>query len=504
MAASSVLSPKDAAYKNLVVSDKLVCKSGVFSEITTQKINCNTISASQIEDFDAATRNVIDNTLEAGTNVTLTNVADKLVISSTGGGGSSLPPVTTTQLIYVQLGGSDATGDGTLAKPYATIGKALTIVPTLSNTTAPATFRWVIQVGPGTYSIPSFNLKPGVWINGSNYGATRLTVTGSSIGLDPSFTTVTARCGLMNILISGANNQLVLDLQALGGVGRSCVIEIFNVHVNGLVTWKARSSADSLEIWGSQILGGILFSAGAGLIINSYIAGPASVNSSGVTDFGTLDFANCYFASSTTLTKTAAIPLTITLASCTISNNFIVDGATVSSTATSVPAATSIINSGTLTLISSSNGVSHVPINSSFWPSLPQTTKNAIDTIAPLKFYNVSLPTTLTKDQTNSTIQVTSTNVNYTITLPSPQSGLKFKFILVATGSTNTVTVSTPVANTLFGYVIGSTTVTACQSQTSLVFSTTALVGDTFTAESNGTNWFVNAQGQSATSWTVV
>lgn len=34
MASWSVLSPKDAALKNLVVSDKLICKS----EITTQKL----------------------------------------------------------------------------------------------------------------------------------------------------------------------------------------------------------------------------------------------------------------------------------------------------------------------------------------------------------------------------------------------------------------------------------------------------------------------------------
>lgn len=108
----------------------------------------------------------------------------------------------------------------------------------------------------------------------------------------------------------------------------------------------------------------------------------------------------------------------------------------------------------------------------------------------------VSSATTLKSYQSSAIIAVTSAGANYTITLPAPALGLNFKFYLVVTAGTNTVTISSPTANTLGGqYFSCSTTATTIAvpavigTNTSVVFSTHAIVGDTIEMWSDGTNW---------------
>lgn len=192
------------------------------------------------------------------------------------------PSATSMQEVYVLANGNDTTGDGTFSNPYLTISKALSTI-----TTASSTARFAVMVGPKNLAEPVFNLKPYVWIIGVTRGATRIQVSSGSIGLDPSFASTTARCGMQNILISGTNNQLNFDLQTIGGVGFSCVVELNTVHVNGLLTWKARTSADVAEIWQCQFLGNVALSAGNVLLFNSYIPSNISGNVSGSTDSST-------------------------------------------------------------------------------------------------------------------------------------------------------------------------------------------------------------------------
>ena len=106
------------------------------------------------------------------------------LIANPGGG----PSPSAMQQVFVDKGGNDATGDGSQAKPFLTIQRALT-----SITDATTAKRYAVIVGPGTYADP-FNVKPWVAIEGSNSGSvfagvTEINAPADSIGFDPSFAT---------------------------------------------------------------------------------------------------------------------------------------------------------------------------------------------------------------------------------------------------------------------------------------------------------------------------
>jgi hypothetical protein len=69
-------------------------------------------------------------------------------LGSSNGGGSILPPLpSATEIVYVNKGGNDATGTGTIIQPFLTPTKALA-----SITDASAVKPYTVQMGPGTYA----------------------------------------------------------------------------------------------------------------------------------------------------------------------------------------------------------------------------------------------------------------------------------------------------------------------------------------------------------------
>jgi hypothetical protein len=72
---------------------------------------------------------------------------------SGGGGGGNPPLPVATRIIFVNKGGNDATGTGTIDAPYLTLTKALASTDNAGG--------WSIQVGPGSYG-DSLALKSGV------------------------------------------------------------------------------------------------------------------------------------------------------------------------------------------------------------------------------------------------------------------------------------------------------------------------------------------------------
>ncbi len=80
----------------------------------------------------------------------------------------SIPTV--TQTVYVDVAGSDTTGQGSLNNPFKTIAHAASVI-----SDATTTKRYLIQVGPGTFTetvtvaMPSY-----VGLNGAGKGVTRI------------------------------------------------------------------------------------------------------------------------------------------------------------------------------------------------------------------------------------------------------------------------------------------------------------------------------------------
>lgn len=207
--------------------------------------------------------------------------------------GGPEPSITASQKVWVNKGGNDTTGDGTLAKPFLTIQRAESAI-----TDASPTKTYNINVGTGIYD-DSFDQKPWVWVIAEQRRQTTISAL-ATIGLDPSFATAgavgpLARSGFKEITL---NAVMDFDLQALGGTGK-VKFEIWHCGINQLLTFRARTDDDSIVIESSFINAGLNGSGGSGnLIINTYVGGDIVVDTVGGATVATLwEMANLYFNS---------------------------------------------------------------------------------------------------------------------------------------------------------------------------------------------------------------
>jgi hypothetical protein len=87
------------------------------------------------------------------------------------GPGCIDPPPIATQIVYVNKGGNDTTGDGTECNPFLTVTRAMAFIVDAS----PAK-RYAISIGPGTYTEPLIHLKANVQLIGTSTLLTRLAI----------------------------------------------------------------------------------------------------------------------------------------------------------------------------------------------------------------------------------------------------------------------------------------------------------------------------------------
>ena len=118
-----------------------------------------------------------------------------------GGGGGVLPIF--SQIVQVQKGGNDTTGDGTDSKPYLSITKAISTIVDASENKV-----YAIRIGPGTY-VEVIQLKVNIYLFGEGRELTH--ITGTMGNDDPSwvgdiFGSITNTVGIVGInLGSGAD-----------------------------------------------------------------------------------------------------------------------------------------------------------------------------------------------------------------------------------------------------------------------------------------------------------
>jgi len=130
-----------------------------------------------------------------GTGTTSQYLRGDLTWQEVSGGDS----VAIAQTKYVTKGGDDATGDGSISSPYATIAAALA-----SITDAAPTKRYVIKVEAGAYTEGALTLKANVFIVGSN-NIQAVRVTASSVALASDFSgSADNRSGIGRMSLTGA------------------------------------------------------------------------------------------------------------------------------------------------------------------------------------------------------------------------------------------------------------------------------------------------------------
>ena len=113
---------------------------------------------------------------------------------------------------------------------------------------------------------------------------------------------------------------------------------------------------------------------------------------------------------------------------------------------------------------------------------------------------SLTADTTLTVSDSGKTILLDA--VGEAITLPSPVAGLNFKFLCTKAVITSSWTITAGAA-IIYGSVTEAGLVQLASAETTitLVF-TKASIGDWFTLESDGTNWYVAGQLSVAASFT--
>jgi hypothetical protein len=131
--------------------------------------------------------------------------------------GGNVPGIVLTGEIFVSTNGDDILGDGSIGKPYLTIGKA-TLVATVGQ---------VIMLSPGTYA-EDVTLPANVSLRGSG-------TSGTTIDGDFS-TTVGSQVHIYGVLITGAvtlnTSASLIDCYFTGAVliTGACIVQTWNTH----------------------------------------------------------------------------------------------------------------------------------------------------------------------------------------------------------------------------------------------------------------------------------
>jgi hypothetical protein len=190
------------------------------------------------------------------------------------------------QMVYVNKGGDDGTGDGTEAKPYLTISAAMASIGDAATGK-----RYSILVGPGDYS-NAVALKPWVWVQAE--GASQNVRISGALTMDAGWGVAGAlRGGLKGISFTTAQG---FDLSAVSAPNPlvsidSCVFEdALALTGNGLGT-----NNSGFDCYGCTFFGQVTQDAGrvrhfdcvawGGLVINgSVVAGHTNTTRAEVYD----------------------------------------------------------------------------------------------------------------------------------------------------------------------------------------------------------------------------
>jgi hypothetical protein len=173
------------------------------------------------------------------------------------------------QTKIVSKGGSDATGDGSLTNPFATIAAAMA-----SITDASPTKRYILKVQAGAYTEGALALKANVFIVGDLKEAVRITA--SSVDMAADFTgSADNRSGIARVILTGACN---FDWSTVtSAAGKLYFTEVsFNsaVTMYGHNNATAQAQFDSCQFFSSLTISGI----NVGVFTNNYSFGNITLN----------------------------------------------------------------------------------------------------------------------------------------------------------------------------------------------------------------------------------
>lgn len=176
--------------------------------------------------------------------------------------------VALAQEVFVAKNGSDASGTGTLDKPFASITAALNSISDASPTK-----RYVIKVAAGSYTEASVALKANVFIIGESKESVRVT---GAVSLHSSFSgSADNRSGFSMItLLSAADFNWQTVTSAAGKLYMNEVVFGSTLNMYGHNNAIAQAQFDSCVIFGAVTISGI----NVGVFTNNIAYGNITLN----------------------------------------------------------------------------------------------------------------------------------------------------------------------------------------------------------------------------------
>jgi hypothetical protein len=297
----------------------------------------------------------------------------------TGATGPGFPPIapSNSQTVYVNKGGNDITGDGTINNPYATILKAMTTILDASPTK-----RYAIIVGPGNYG-ENLSLKANVMIIGEDRVVVRIGTSGSFINInDPTWSVIgDNRSGFDNVTLIAST--LTFDFTAQSSVQGK--LYFYSINCNNTPLFTAYNDINQVFIQNCVLFAGYTQTGINMLLANtSFInGGLITVNSSTLTNTS-VQAAGGSTDGSLTATYTSGTAIDISLLGFTILGTLSAAGScNVIAAANSIPIVTNLTGGASLAFINNAHALGYTPANSTNWHlPVPTTVQEALDQLA--------------------------------------------------------------------------------------------------------------------------
>lgn len=304
-----------------------------------------------------------------------------LIWKTISGGSSDGPLPFLTQIVYVENGGNDSTGDGTIIKPYATISYALGTI-----TDSAYEKRYLIIVGPGIWT-ENIHTKAWVYFTAGTNGSTRFT--GTVDINDPSWAIPGShsdeRGGFQNITFTGLVDIDFTIPQSLYGK-----MYFWNCNFNQRLSMIGYHPVNQISAFGGQWFNGIA-NSGVNFTISSIELFSGDImltsNTAAATIFGGFNGAS---QGNLVITYTTGPGIDAELYDFYVNGiNAIGSSVTISATSSSLPLNINISIAGgaSLTYLSDAFGLGYSPSIPSHWTSpAPVNVMSALDRISSLLF----------------------------------------------------------------------------------------------------------------------
>lgn len=354
---------------------------------------------------------------------------------------------TVTQVIYVNKGGNDSTGNGSISLPYLTIATANTSITDASGVTPK---RYIISIGPGDYS-DSFALKANVFLVGTYTIGTRLT--GTITLNDSSWTTADNRSGFKDLQLTTSQTFDFTTQSSSEGK-----LYFYNVRLNG-ITFVGFNAINQALFFLCEFFSNYVQTAVA-CYLNACFFNPSlsvTLNPSSLTGNITAFTAHGTSGGSLTLTATSnstnAVQINLyNSVMSTINLNGTGAGCTLNATVSSLPTRTNITlsNGATITRLNDAYGLAYTPTTNNSWTSVPTTVQSGLDNInTGLSSLFIGTTTYSTGTASQSTTTITGSGTTFTTSMIGGTIVYANGVIAYITGFTSTTSLTSSKSQTV-------------------------------------------------------